>query len=165
MKTGSLISWVMVAALGLWAPAAAAEGEATDIETVAENGEETAPSYGPFEASEITLEDLRFIARPVLIFADSAADPNVERQLRMLLERPDALEERDIVIVIDTDPAARSDARVRLRPRGFSLVIMDRDGEVKLRKPSPWSAREVIAAIDKFPSRRQEMLEQRPSGR
>lgn len=127
--------------------------------------ESEAPAYGPFEAAEIVLEDLKFVARPVVVFADSPADPNVERQLRMLLDRPEALTERDIVVIVDTDPAARSAVRQKLRPRGFSLVILDRDGEVKLRKPAPWSAREVLAAIDKFPSRREEMLEQRPSGR
>lgn len=123
------------------------------------------PAFGPFAATERSLADLQWIARPVVIFADTANDPNFDRQLQMLLERPAALLERDIVILTDTDPAARTDARLKLRPRGFSLVILDRDGEVKLRKPSPWSLREVLAAVDKFPSRRQEMLEQRPAGR
>jgi hypothetical protein len=124
-----------------------------------------APAYGPVAGSDVVLEDLKFVARPVVVFADSPSDPNVERQVRMLLERPEALLERDIVVIVDTDPEARSAVRLKLRPRGFSLVILDRDGEVKLRKPAPWSVREIIAAIDKFPSRREEMLEQRPSGR
>jgi hypothetical protein len=165
MKTGIIISLVLGAALGWAMPLATAAAVETD-ESAAEVGAEAAiAAYGPFNAKDIALADLKFVARPLVVFADSAADPNVERQLRMLLERPEALLERDIVIVFDTDPAARSEVRLKLRPRGFSLVIMDRDGEVKLRKPLPWSAREIIAAIDKFPSRRQEMLEQRPSGR
>ncbi len=76
-----------------------------------------------------------------------------------------ALDERDVVVIVDTDPEARTPVRQRLRPRGFSLVLMDKDGEVKMRKPQPWSVREITRAIDRFPLRRQEMLEQRPSGR
>jgi hypothetical protein len=34
-----------------------------------------------------------------------------------------------------------------------------------MRKPQPWSVREITRAIDRFPLRRQEMLERRPSGR
>jgi len=34
---------------------------------------------------------------------------------------------------------------------------MDKDGSVALRKPSPWSVREISRAIDKMPSRREEM--------
>ena len=151
MKTGLLKIWAL--ALVLAAPIAVAQS--TD----------PLPAYGPVQASEISLDDLKWVARPVVVFGDSDNEPNVERQLRLLLERPELLTERDIVIVVDTDPAAKTSPRIALRPRGFSLVILDRDGEVKLRKPTPWSAREIIAAIDKFPSRRQEMLEQRPSGR
>ena len=34
---------------------------------------------------------------------------------------------------------------------------MDKDGQVKLRKPFPWDVREISRAIDKFPLRRQEI--------
>ena len=151
MKTGLLKIWGL--AVFLAAPMAFAQAA------------DPVPTYGPVQASEVTLDDLKWVARPVVVFGDSDNDPNVERQLRLLLERPELLIERDIVILVDTNPAAKTAPRITLRPRGFSLVILDRDSEVKLRKPTPWSAREIIAAIDKFPSRRQEMLEQYSSGR
>jgi hypothetical protein len=44
-------------------------------------------------------------------------------------------------------------------------VLIDKDGEAKLRKPLPWDVREITHAIDKFPLRRQEMRERLPSGR
>ena len=55
--------------------------------------------------------------------------------------------------------------RQKLRPRGFSFVILDKDGRVALRKPLPWGAREISRAIDKFPSRIIEVLERNPAGR
>jgi hypothetical protein len=75
------------------------------------------------------------------------------------------LGERDVVVITDTDPAAATDARQRLRPQGFALVLMDKDGEVKRRAPAAWSMREIMHAIDRFPLRREEMLERNPAGR
>lgn len=37
------------------------------------------------------------------------------------------------------------------------LAIIDKDGGVKQRKPLPWSVREISRAIDKMPTRQQEI--------
>lgn len=121
--------------------------------------------FAPIDAREVRLADFLWVARPVVVFADSPADPLFARQLRYLEEGWAELAARDVVVIVDTDPAARSDARHRLRPRGFSLVFVDRDGDVKQRKPQPWTARELVHAIDRTPLRRQEMLEEAPAGR
>jgi hypothetical protein len=117
------------------------------------------------DASEVTLSEFLWLKRPVVVFADSAADPAFATQMRLLEADPAALEERDVVVIIDTDPAARSEVRLALRPRGFSLVLLEKDGTAMLRKPLPWDVREIVRAIDKLPLRRQEILEQQPSGR
>lgn len=101
--------------------------------------------------------DFLWSARPLIVFADTPRDPAFVEQMQVLRSRPDMLIERDVVVITDTDPAAGSDWRDALRPEGFSLVLMDKDGQVKLRKPFPWSVREISRAIDKFPLRRQEI--------
>lgn len=116
-------------------------------------------------ADEVVMADQMFVTRPILVFADSPNDPNFQRQLELLARNPAALAERDVVVVFDADPAARSEWRQRYRPRGFSLVLLDKDLQPVIRKPLPWDVREIIAAIDKFPLRRQEVLERHPSGR
>ncbi|MFN3294592.1 MAG: DUF4174 domain-containing protein [Gemmobacter sp.] len=120
------------------------------------------PVLAPVAAAEIGFDAQLYVARPVVVFADSAADPNFHRQLELLARDPAALAERDVVVVTDTDPAARSEWRQKLRPRGFSLVILDKDLKPVTRKPLPWDVREIVAAIDKLPSRRQEILERNP---
>jgi hypothetical protein len=75
------------------------------------------------------------------------------------------LVERDTIVVTDTDPATPTELRRTLRPRGFSLVILDKDGKTALRKPLPWHTREITRAIDKFPSRLIEVQERNPPGR
>lgn len=108
-------------------------------------------------AAEVDPAEFQWQARPVVVFADSAADPAFIDQVRMLERDAAALNLRDVVVITDTDPAANSLWRRQLRPEGFSLVLMDKDGQVKQRKPSPWSVREISRAIDKFPLRLQEI--------
>jgi len=69
-----------------------------------------------------------------------------------------------VVVLMDTDPAARSPIRTKLRPRGFQMVLVDKDGVVKLRKPFPWSVREITRSIDKTPMRLREVEERRGDG-
>ena len=128
----------------------------------------TAAAQTPFAAvpaSEVVLADLLYLKRPVVVFADNPNDPDFIRQLELLTRDPDGLAERDVVVITDTDPANPSDIRRRLRPRGFSLVIIDKDGKTTLRKPLPWDVREIGNAIDKFPTAMIEELERYPSGR
>ena len=132
---------------------------------VAEATEEGAVPFGPLPAVEVVFDAQLYVKRPLVVFADSPADPNFIRQMHLLEQSYPALEERDVILVVDTDPAARSEWRTRLRPRGFSLVIMDKDLKPVVRKPLPWDAREITAAIDKMPLRRQEILERNPAGR
>ena len=107
-------------------------------------------------ASQPDLADLLWIARPLVVFADSASDPRFAQQMQMLEEGLTELTDRDVVILTDTDPAAEGPLREELRPRGFGLVLIDKDGLVAQRRPAPTTARELINLIDRMPSRRQE---------
>ena len=112
------------------------------------------------EASDLTLEEFKWIARPIIVFADSPADPAFRQQMEYLAERPEALVERDVVVIVDTDPSAQNPIRKALRPRGFQLTLIGKEGGVVLRKPFPWHIREITRSIDKQPIRRQEMREE-----
>lgn len=118
----------------------------------------------PVPAAQVVLADLLYLSRPIVVFADSPDDPNYIRQMELLTHTPADLIEREVIIITDTTPVPPSDIRQKLRPRGFSLVVIDKDGKIALRKPLPWDVREITHAIDKFPSRRLEMLERLPSG-
>ncbi|MBW6416683.1 DUF4174 domain-containing protein [Celeribacter sp. PS-C1] len=108
-------------------------------------------------AGDTELSEFKWAARVLVVFADSPLDPSYSDQIALLEDRPDALLERDVVVLTDTDPAARSPIRTALRPRGFALVVVDKDGRVMLRKPAPWNVREITRAIDKTPLRQQEL--------
>jgi hypothetical protein len=119
--------------------------------------QESVPAAVPADVpAEVTLEDLRWVARPLVVFADTPDDPRFAQQLTLLEERLPELKERDVVILTDTDPAEGGPLRQALRPRGFGVVLIDKDGVVAQRHPSPVTARELINLIDRMPSRREE---------
>jgi Domain of unknown function (DUF4174) len=138
------------AALMLAHAAAAQAVDAEQLPAAAASDSAGEPEPAP------TLDELQWAARPIVVFADSANDPRFVQQLRMLDERMAELEERDVIVLTDTDPAARGPLRRELHPRGFNLVLIDKDGTVAQRRPAPTTARELINLIDRMPSRRQE---------
>lgn len=142
-------------------PAMAQEGAAATIVMATDAAPETlgeaVDPLAPRSAEGLTLDEFLWIARPIVVFADTPADPRFIEQMELLTQRPEALLERDVVIITDTDPAARSEIRLALRPRGFSLVIVTKDGAVGLRRPAPRDVREIIRAIDNFQLRQEEL--------
>ena len=168
MKYKALLVVPLIAAMGSGLPP---EGSARAVPPIAppatapppaaevapEVAAEPAAELRVMRAAEVEPAELLYEARPVVVFTDSAQNPAFVQQLRSLNARPAALIERDVVVIVDDDPAQNGTWRRLLRPEGFSLVILDKDGQVKLRKPFPWDVREITRAIDKFPSRRQEV--------
>ncbi len=98
-----------------------------------------------------------WLNRVLVVFADGPADPRFRQQLAYIAEAPEELATRDVVVITDTDPAAGSAICKDLRPRGFSLVLIGKDGLKYLRKPQPWNLREITRSIDKMPLRQQEL--------
>ncbi|WP_334194279.1 DUF4174 domain-containing protein [Pararhodobacter sp.] len=117
------------------------------------------------DAADVDPDDFLWTLRIVAVMADSPNDPAFQRQMRDIMERPGDLLVRDVVVLVDSDRNSGSLLRQRLRPRGFMLAIIDKDGEIKQRRPLPRDVREIGDMIDRFPLRRQELLERLPAGR
>ena len=110
-----------------------------------------------FDAKEVKLSDVIWAARPWVVFADSPLDPTFTQQMALLQAEIAVLQERDVMIVVDTDPKAQSILRETLHPKGFNWVLISKDGKIKLRKPFAWDMRELSRVIDKMPIRQREM--------
>jgi hypothetical protein len=138
----------------------------------ADGGDDTIPTAqvdeGPLpfmDARDVDVRDFIWVNRIIVVMADTPNDPVFDRQLDALRERAQDFAERDAVVIFDAHPEDASPLRQVLRPRGFMMAIIDKDGEVKARRPALRSGRELMAVIDRFPTRRQEMLERLPAGR
>jgi len=137
----------------------------SSVSSEVENGEDAQETLLFLDAREIEARDFIWVNRIIVVMAETPNDPNFERQLDALRDRADEFFARDAVVIFDAHPEDRSPLRQVLRPRGFMTAIIDKDGEVKARRPAVRTGREMMAVIDRFPSRRQEMLERLPSGR
>lgn len=112
-------------------------------------------------AQDVNLSDFLWLKRPLIVFADTPNDPRFIEQMEYIRDRIAVLESRDVVVITDTDPSANTDIRREMRPRGFGLVLVGKDGVTYLRKPVPWEIREITRSIDKLPTRQQELRDRR----
>ncbi|MBM7069562.1 DUF4174 domain-containing protein [Actibacterium sp. 188UL27-1] len=145
----------LLLAIGLTGPAALAQ-DTTSAETAA-----TPEGVTVIDANQVDLGEFLWQKRPVVVFAQTQLDPAFTRQMELLTARSEELRERDVVIITDTDPSEPTELRRKLRPRGFMLVLIGKDGGVKLRKPFPWDVREISRSIDKMPLRKQELRDRK----
>ena len=106
-----------------------------------------------------TLERYRWQARPVLIFAPSPEDPSYRAATAQLAALRDGLAERDIVVLVDTDPDAGGALRDRLGAEGFEMLLVGKDGGVKMRAGEVIAPETLFATIDRMPMRQREMQE------
>mgnify|MGYP001812516447 CR=1 FL=1 len=132
-------------------------GIAQSVEAAAPEKTIDTSAFAPVPADSVDLNEFLWKNRVVVVFALTEADPAYVEQLRLLEARWDQMAERDVVLVVDTDPSAMTGIRQKLRPRGFMMVIIGKDGGVKLRKPFPWDVREISRSIDKMPLRQEEL--------
>ena len=137
----------------------AAAAAADTAETVYERWQ-AAPTT-VFDAAEVDPSELQWVLRPLVVFADTPNDPRFRQQMDLLMADIDQLIERDVILITDTAPEAESALRIQLRPRGYMMALVAKDGRVALRKPSPWSVRELTRSIDKMPLRQQEVRDRR----
>jgi len=118
-------------------------------------------SQSAWASDAVTLDQYLWNARPLVIFAPSEDDPRLTQQLKWLEDEKAEIEEREVVVIVDVAGEQSTPLRDKYHPRDFQIILVGKDGQVKLRKPFPWNVRELSRQIDKMPMRRQEMLADR----
>jgi hypothetical protein len=119
---------------------------------------------------ETALDGYRWQNRLLLVFAPDADSALYRQQQQMLLVAECGLNERDMVIIFvirdavstkgsPAAPVAAVDLRdaYGVLPHEFRVVLIGKDGGVKLRQEEPISAADLFALIDSMPMRKQEM--------
>ena len=118
----------------------------------------------------VSLAALRGHARPLLIFAPTFNDPQLQIQLSELRDNASAIAGRDLVVIAlsyngpsptqvqltntDADAARR---RFHIAPSEFAVILIGKDGGDKLRALKPLSAEKLRDTIDAMPMRQHEM--------
>lgn len=121
-----------------------------------------------------SLNNYLWKSRLVLLFTPAPDDPMFERQVRLLQEQVDALEERNVVFIFITPDGkfentgrflAEADARKFYDKFGaaqyhFEMILVGLDGTEKFRAKNRITPPSVLLElIDGMPMRRRELLQ------
>ncbi|WP_343553923.1 DUF4174 domain-containing protein [Pantoea sp.] len=112
------------------------------------------PLFQDLTPSTANLNQYQWNMRPLVIFAPSKTDANYISQMAMLRNNADQLADRDIVVLSDTTPAENGVLRSQLKPEGFAVVLVGKDGGIKLRETTPLSSEVLLSTIDQMPMRK-----------
>lgn len=104
----------------------------------------------------------RWQKRVVLLCAPNSASSELKAQRQQLAAAPAELQERDIVVrEVLFDQLSGPDRqyitqKLGVKPTGFTLLLIGKDGGVKRRETAPISQASLFGTIDTMPMRRQE---------
>ena len=122
----------------------------------------------------VELEDLEWEHRPLFIFAPSTDTESYQDQAQGLQGRKTGLRDRDMVVFrVVSEGQSRVDGRelnradeTYLRQRfdvdtgQFAVILVGKDGTVKMRCDGPVKMDEIFDRIDSMPMRKREMKEE-----
>ena len=122
------------------------------------------------EPRAFELEERRWESRPLLVFAPSAADARFAEVVNQVDAARSGMRERDMDDVrivgaagsVNGEPLARNAAET-LRARfdvdadAFAVILVGKDGGVKLREDRPVPLATIFERIDAMPIRQAEM--------
>ncbi|MFC1579482.1 DUF4174 domain-containing protein [Thermodesulfobacteriota bacterium] len=117
------------------------------------------------------LEEYQWKNRVLIIFTDSEDTPPFNAQMRILGEEKDGLLDRDLIIVevlekgnsrcgeiqIAAQAAEKLRKQFQVTPGLFQVLLLGKDGGIKLRRGEPVLAKDLFGIIDSMPMRQQEM--------
>jgi hypothetical protein len=128
-----------------------------------------AAPYGPAQSADLT--SYRWQQRLLLVFAAHPSDPDCMVFAKELSASRDALQDRDLVLgrifeqgpsQLGARPLPPEDAqslhrRFGIRPATFTVVLIGKDGGVKMKREGRVDLEAIFARIDAMPMRQQEM--------
>lgn len=115
--------------------------------------------FRDLDPASTNLDDYRWDNRLVLLFGDSPAQPAFLTAKARLAAVAEGLKERDIVVLTETVPDAGGVLRTGLGIGGFGMVLVGKDGYVKINSDSFVAPGELFGTIDAMPMRQREMRE------
>ena len=109
--------------------------------------------------------------RLLFLFAPDSSDPSFHHLQNQIIDQKSEVEDRDLVVfsvlvqgpsqtdttALDRQAADSIRERFAVPPNAFSLILIGKDGGVKLKREDPVDLVEVFELIDSMPMRRNEM--------
>lgn len=103
------------------------------------------------------LDDAKGHARPIVVLSDSRDDPRVAKQISALDGTRPELTNRNIQVLREADGQGPLHKKLGVAEKGFSVVLVGKDGTVKKVWKDPVDPKQIFTIIDAMPMRRDEM--------
>jgi hypothetical protein len=103
------------------------------------------------------LKTFQWKNRLLLVFAPSAADPEVQKQRSLVEEKSSGFHDRDLLVFILAEQKGGEKAletQFRIRPKSFTVLLIGKDGTEKLRQDSVIQPEKLFRVVDSMPMRR-----------
>ncbi len=116
-------------------------------------------------ASAGPLDSYRQKARPVVVFGEED-NPDFQQQIAIFNRASVGFRERDIVLIPVSTRGGKQDLRAafRVEPEDFQVLLIGKDGGVKLRRRGIVQPDEIFRLVDSMPMRRRETPAARDGG-
>ncbi|MCC5941958.1 MAG: DUF4174 domain-containing protein [Balneolaceae bacterium] len=125
----------------------------------------------PNDPIDVNLSDYRWENRVLILYANSALDDQYTNQMQVFSNHRDGMEERDLIIIslFNEGSSFLGDKTISLQStesligkfapdeETYKLILIGKDGGVKLQSESTITAENLFGLIDSMPMRRQEM--------
>jgi len=127
--------------------------QAADLSQQAYSGSDRIPGLEALQPDMHSSDISSYIgeAKLIVIFADEPEDADFVAQIDILRSSADNLAARNIVLLTDTSPSENGPLRQSLRPRGFSILLIDSTGTLAQRRRTVTDVRRMIRQIDQMP--------------
>jgi hypothetical protein len=118
----------------------------------------------PFSAAAASIDDYAWHNRLLIVFAGQPSSPEVARQRAIVADAKAGFSERDMIpieVIGDTVQGATDSAdalrhRYKVAPNTFRVLLIGKDGGVKMDSREPIEAQRVFGTVDTMPMRREE---------
>jgi hypothetical protein len=128
----------------------------------------------PSEATQMDLTQFKWKNRLLFLFAPDPSHPFYKQLHGQIVDQKSEVEDRDLVIFsvllqgpsqmntteIDRQEVDSIRDRFMISPHEFSLVLIGKDGGIKLKRKDQVNLAEVFELIDSMPMRQNEMRQQ-----
>jgi hypothetical protein len=115
------------------------------------------------------MENYRWKKRPLVVFSPNDQNPGLTRQRNIINGNRTQLVERDVVVVYVTGNAVSHDLgapqalnasalrqRYKVSEGQFRVMLIGKDGGIKIDQSTPLASTDLSAEIDRMPMRRDE---------
>jgi hypothetical protein len=123
--------------------------------------------------NKIDFEEYRWNNRPLFVFSSTPDREDYQKQLRDLSSKEGGIEDRDMIVhlvleegnsfvgdlPLENEAVRQLQEKFEIDPAGFVVILVGKDGGVKLRKEEYTPMSDIFDLIDSMPMRRQEMKE------